>query len=63
MELLSAVHWVTCHNAQPARNADEAVRKIHQWNERKRRMFRAEHIYIAWKRLEESSWLAQAGDN
>ncbi len=63
MELLSSVHWVTCHDAEPARNADEAVKKIHQWNERKRRMFRAEHIHIAWKRLEENSWLPQAGDN
>lgn len=63
MELLSSVHWVTRHDAQPAQNADEAVRKIHQWNERKRQMFRADHINIAWERLEEKRWLPQAGDN
>ena len=63
MELLSSVHWVARYDLEPARSADEVVRKIHQWNERKRRMFRAEHIRIAWKRLEENGWVLQAGEN
>lgn len=63
MELLSSVHWVTRYYTNPAQNADEAVKKIHQWNERKQKMFRAEHIQIAWKRLEENGWLPPAGDN
>ncbi len=63
MELLSSVHWVSRHDAAPARNADEAVRKIHQWTDRKRRMFHAQHMRIAWTRLEVKHWLPLAGDN
>jgi len=59
MELLSSVHWVAHHDPAPVRNADEAVRRIHDWNERKRRMFRSEHICIAWGRLEEKGWLPE----
>ena len=60
MELLSSVHWIACHDSNPARTADDAVEKIFQWNERKRRLFRAEHIRIAWNRLEENDWLPGA---
>ena len=62
MELLSSVHWVAHHDAEPARTADEAVQKVHNWNERKRRMFRAEHIRIAWKRLGTNGWLPSLGE-
>ncbi|MBW2103229.1 MAG: macro domain-containing protein [Deltaproteobacteria bacterium] len=60
MELLSSVHWIACHDSNPARTADDAVEKIFQWSERKRRLFRAEHIRIAWNRLEENDWLPGA---
>lgn len=58
MELLSSVHWVARHSPNVARNGCDAVRLIHDWNERKRRMFRAEHIGIAWQRLEQAGWLS-----
>ena len=57
MELLSSVHWVAHHRSSPARDADDAVHQIHAWSNRKRRMFRADHILIAWNRLEEKEWL------
>ena len=63
MELLSSVHWIARHGADPIRNADEAIETIHRWNERKQRMFRAQHIDIAWKRLEENDWLPQVGED
>ncbi len=59
MELLSSVHWVARHDSTAARNADEAVRKIHEWTDRKQRMFRSEHICVAWDRLTEKGWLPQ----
>lgn len=58
MELLSSVHWVTKHIENPARNVDDAIKRIHNWNERKR-MFRAEHIRLAWGRLAENGWVPQ----
>jgi hypothetical protein len=34
------------------------VEGIAKWNDRKRRMFRAEHIRLAWDRLTSESWIA-----
>jgi len=58
MELLSSVHWVAHHDSAPIRDADEAVQRIHDWNERKRRMFRPRHIRVAWGRLAEKDCLS-----
>lgn len=57
LELLSSVHWVAKHEVNPARDADEAVVLIHQWNERKRDSFPPPHIAVAWRRLESAGWL------
>ncbi len=58
MELLTSVHWVSAHAATPITNADEVVRAVQGWNDRKRAMFRPDHIRVAWKRLHELGWLA-----
>ena len=63
MELLSSVHWIAHHDSAPVQEADEAVQRIHDWNERKQRMFRPEHIRVAWKRLDDKGWLSQTGKN
>lgn len=57
MELLASVHWVALHEPSRPQTADEAVEAVHRWNERKRRILEAEHIRIAWSRLEEQGWL------
>ncbi len=59
MELLSSVHWVACHGKEPVGDAEQATRALHNWNERKRTMFRPEHIRVAWDRLNEQQWIAQ----
>ncbi len=59
MELLSSVHWIACHDSRPAKTVNDAIEKIFNWNERKRRLFRAEHIRITWNRLVENGWLTQ----
>ena len=58
MELLSSVHWVATHQAPTSLSADEAVQAIHCWNERKRQMFRPDHIRVAWDRLRGEGLLA-----
>jgi O-acetyl-ADP-ribose deacetylase (regulator of RNase III) len=57
MELLSSVHWVAKHAEPAARSADDAVRQVHAWNDRKRAMFQPAHIARAWQRLTEDNWL------
>jgi O-acetyl-ADP-ribose deacetylase (regulator of RNase III) len=61
MELLATVHWVARHPdhgaSQPAANAVEAVARVHAWNPRKRKVFKPEHIAVAWNRLAEAGWI------
>jgi len=59
MELLSSTHWVGLHGSPPARNIQDAVQAIGCWSERKRKMFRSNHIEVAWKRLLDAGWLTE----
>ena len=54
MELLATLHWVA--HKEKAFDVDEAIKKTYAWNERKR-MFKEEHIRIAWRILAEKKWL------
>jgi len=57
MELLSSVHWVA-HHASPAASSEaEAMELVHGWNERKRVMFKENHIATAWRTLKEQEWV------
>lgn len=58
MELLSTVHWVARHQKPSVTNADEAVAAVHAWSDRKRQMFKSDHIRVAWQRLQEQGWLS-----
>src|SRR3990172_6678858 len=57
MELLSSVHWVCTHHSPTANTADAAVGAVHKWNDRKREMFRADYVRIAYDRLKELTWI------
>lgn len=57
MELLSSVHWLAVHGQLRATDADMAIQQMMQWNPRKRKMFKANHIEIAWERLQTEGWL------
>ena len=57
MELLSSVHWVRVHGEPRAADAAAAVAAVHGWNDRKQRMFRPQHIEIAWQRLNDAGIL------
>lgn len=58
MELLSSVHWVACHEDGHARTSpDAAVAAVHGWNDRKRQLFKPDHIRVAWNSLRELKWL------
>ncbi len=57
MELLSSVHWVGVHDEPTARDEKLAAQAVQNWNERKRGMFRPQHVQVAWKRLKHQCWL------
>lgn len=58
MELLATIHWVAKEDNAAAKDATVATTGVHRWNERKKKLFRAEHIVKAWKHLNQSGWLS-----
>lgn len=56
MELLSSVHWIAVHDRE-ASDAEGAIVAMANWNERKQRLFKADHIHLAWERLRAEDWL------
>jgi O-acetyl-ADP-ribose deacetylase (regulator of RNase III) len=53
LELLATVHWVAKHEAPLATDEDWAIAKVHAWNARKQKIFSAQHIRTAWRRLKD----------
>jgi hypothetical protein len=54
LELLSTVHWVATREG--ARTPEEAQTQTYGWADRKR-MFKPEHIHVAWQVLANRDWL------
>jgi O-acetyl-ADP-ribose deacetylase (regulator of RNase III) len=59
LELLSSVHWVMQKNPEARANSETAVAAVHEWNARKQRTLKKEHILAAWERLREQEWSVQ----
>jgi O-acetyl-ADP-ribose deacetylase (regulator of RNase III) len=57
MELLASVHWVAAQDKANVADEQTVIERIHQWSDRKRRLFKANHIRIAWARLKEQGWI------
>ncbi|HEY9799883.1 MAG TPA: macro domain-containing protein [Leptolyngbyaceae cyanobacterium] len=63
MELLATVHWVATKHPNPAKDSEEAIALVHEWSDRKRKLFKPEHIRKAWQRLGEQNWLTNNSTN
>ena len=57
MELISSIHWVGKHDELAAQDKRVAAQSVQNWNDRKRGMFQAHHVQVAWERLKEQRWL------
>lgn len=58
MELLTTVHWVIAESRQiPKADVDQVILKVHAWNERKARIFPANHIRTAYEQLVRLAWV------
>jgi len=56
MELLASVHWLAAHD-RVAVDADIAVSAMARWSERKSKLFKPEHIRVAWDHLHAEGWI------
>ena len=57
MELLSTVHWVTANECDDSPTNEDIIKKVHNWNSRKKKLFQPHHINIAITRLKEEHWI------
>ena len=57
MELLSTAHWVAINECAINSTNDEIIKKVHQWNSRKSKLFQPHHLNIAIARLREGQWI------
>ena len=60
MELLSTVHWVMCRNPAARESLKDAINDVREWNYRKTRHMKPEHMAKAWSRLKELHWDTEA---
>jgi O-acetyl-ADP-ribose deacetylase (regulator of RNase III) len=56
MELLASVHWLAVHD-QEVVDADTVIAAMARWNERKNKLFRPDHIRVAWHHLQAQGWI------
>lgn len=59
MEMLATLHWVAKDNPAAAVDVDVAIADFQAWSDRKRRLFKPQHLKTAWQRLSEQGWFAQ----
>ena len=59
LELLATVLWVAQEDARARRSVHEAIKRVHAWNRRKKRLFTPQHVETAWDRLRDEGWLEQ----
>jgi O-acetyl-ADP-ribose deacetylase (regulator of RNase III) len=57
LELLASVHWLSVHDGE-AVDSDSAVSAMAAWNDRKRQLFKPDHIRVAWDRLQGEGWVS-----
>jgi O-acetyl-ADP-ribose deacetylase (regulator of RNase III) len=56
LELLSSVHWVMQHYPDARESSAAAASRVREWNIRKRKIFKEQHLEMAWHRLKDAGW-------
>ena len=55
--MLATVRCVAQENPKAVEDAEVVIGPGHEWSERKRKLFKPEHIRKAWQRLDDQNWL------
>jgi O-acetyl-ADP-ribose deacetylase (regulator of RNase III) len=55
LELLATLHWVNHYDNGD--HVNSAIDRVHDWNPRKRRIMKEDHLRVAWQRLDQQGWL------
>jgi O-acetyl-ADP-ribose deacetylase (regulator of RNase III) len=60
LELLSSIHWVMCRDTNAKTSVEAAIDAVYSWNDRKRRLFKREHLAAAWHKLQHDNWAIES---
>ena len=60
MEMLATLHWVAQEDAQAAQDCEVAIKRVQEWSDRKKNLFKPRHLKIAWEHLKTQGWLTQS---
>jgi O-acetyl-ADP-ribose deacetylase (regulator of RNase III) len=57
VELLATLLWLAQENPEIKKDFSLAINNFYSWNDRKKQLFRTEHIKIAWNHLKQQGWI------
>lgn len=61
MEMLATIHWIATREEKgAASNLQKAIEEVQKWSDRKRNLFKENHLRTAWQRLQNEKWLSPA---
>lgn len=58
MEMLATLHWVAQEDPQAAQDCKIALKRVQEWSDRKKNLFKPHHLTIAWNHLKAQGWLS-----
>lgn len=60
LELLSSVHWVMCRSQEAQDDVETAIKHVQDWNARKSKLLKPDHLRAAWQRLHDQKWASES---
>ncbi len=57
MEMLATLHWVAQEDPQAAADCEVAIERVREWSDRKKNLFKPQHLVMAWNHLKTQDWL------
>jgi len=57
LEMLATIHWISKENPDLVESPEMTIEGVQGWNERKRKLFKADHIRVAWQQLRDKRWI------
>jgi len=57
MEMLATLHWVAQEDPQATVDCEVAIQRVREWSERKKNLFKPNHLKMAWEHLKVQGWL------
>ncbi|MGB7313322.1 MAG: Appr-1-p processing protein, partial [Nodosilinea sp.] len=57
LEMLATLHWVAQEDPRAAADCEVAIERVREWSDRKKNLFKPQHLAMAWNHLKAQGWL------